>query len=83
MIYKTLYYDKIGDSKGIDVNKASASKNCIIFHYWYFLDEGFKVQPAVRNGCHDVVVMSIDLNSIFILNIQEDLHGYIIIGISK
>ena len=47
MIYKTLYYDKIGDSKGIDVNKASASKTCIIFHYWYFLDEGFKVQPAV------------------------------------
>ena len=51
--------------------------------FFVSLDEGFKVQPAVWNGCHDVVVMSIDLNSICVLNIHEDLHGYIIIGISK
>ena len=37
-----LYYDKINISEGIDINKTSASKECDICHYWYFLDKGFK-----------------------------------------
>ena len=28
-----LYYDTFDISDGIDVNKTSASKECIIFHY--------------------------------------------------
>ena len=32
-----LYYDKINVSEGIDVNKTSASKECIVCHYWCFL----------------------------------------------
>ena len=35
-----LYYDRIDVSEGIDVNKTGASKDCIICHCWYFLDEG-------------------------------------------
>ena len=35
---KMLYYDKIDVSEGIDVNKTSASKECNICHYWYFLN---------------------------------------------
>ena len=34
---KMLYYDRIHISEGIDVNKTSASKDCVICHYWYFL----------------------------------------------
>ena len=30
-----LYFDRIGVSEGIDVNKTSASKECDIYHYWY------------------------------------------------
>ena len=29
-----LYYNKIDVSEGIDVNKASAPKGCIICHHW-------------------------------------------------
>ena len=36
-----LYYDRIGVSEGIDINKTCASKECVICHYWYFLDKGF------------------------------------------
>ena len=49
-----LYYDRIDVSEGIDVNKTSASKECDICHYWYFLTYGFKFQPNVRNRCHDL-----------------------------
>ena len=31
-----LYYDRIEDSEGIDINKANASKERDISHYQYF-----------------------------------------------
>ena len=56
-----LYYDRFDVSQGIDVNKTSESKECDICHYWYFLDKGFNFQPHVCNGCHDVLMMSMNL----------------------
>ena len=32
-----LYFNKTDSSEGIEANKTSASKECNIFHYWYFL----------------------------------------------
>ena len=49
-----LYFNRINLSEGIDVNKTSASKECDICHYWYFLNKGFKIQPNVCNRCHDL-----------------------------
>ena len=48
-----LYYDRIDASEGIDVNKASASKECDVCHYWYFLNYSFKFQPNACNRFHD------------------------------
>ena len=62
-----LYFDKIDVSEGIDVNKTSASKKCDICHYWYFLNYSFKFQPNVCNGCHDLLMMSMDLSDIISL----------------
>ena len=42
-----LYYDKIDVSEGTDINKTSASKECDVCRYWYFVDKGFKFQPYV------------------------------------
>ena len=44
-----LYFERIDYSEGIDVYKTSASKECNICHYWYFLNKGFKFQqvPAI------------------------------------
>ena len=56
-----LYYDRFDVSQGIDVNKTSESKECDICHYWYFLEKGFNFQPHVCNGCHDVLMMSMNL----------------------
>ena len=67
-----LYYDRIVISERIDVDKASSSKECNICHYWYFLDEGFKFQPDVCNGCHDVL-KSINLDNIYDVDIGNVL----------
>ena len=39
-----LYFDRTDVFEGIDVNKTSATKECAICHYWYFLNKGFKFQ---------------------------------------
>ena len=64
-----LYYDKIDVSEGLDINETSASKECDICCYWYFLDKGFMFQPDVCTCCHDVLMRPINLSNIVILNI--------------
>ena len=78
-----LYYDRIEVSEGIDVNKTSASKECDICHYWYFLNYSFKFQPNVYNRCHDLLMMSINLSNIAILNIKGSDYHCVISLISK
>ena len=65
-----LYYDRTDVSEGSYVKKTSASKQCIVCHFWRFLDKGFKFQPAVCNGCHGALMVFIDLNIITMLNIH-------------
>ena len=79
-IYKILYYD-ITDV--FDVNKWSEFIECIACHYCYISDKGFKFQSSACNGCHDVLMMSIDINSITILDIHGVDYRCIIAGICK
>ena len=71
-IIKTLYYDRIDVSEGIDVNKTSASKKCDVCHYWYFLNYIFKFHSNVFNNCHDLLMLMVSVNliDIAILNIK-------------
>ena len=38
-----LEYDRIDISEGTDVNKTNLSKECDIYHYWYFKDIGLSM----------------------------------------
>ena len=40
-----LKYDRIDISEEIDVNKIDRSKECMFFHYWYFLNKNFSYGP--------------------------------------
>ena len=60
---KMLYYDRIDVSEGIDINKTIKWKKCDICHYWYFLNKGFKFQSYICNRCHDILMMSMNLDS--------------------
>ena len=61
-----LYFDIRDASEGIDVNETSASKECDICHYWFFLNHGLKFTPNACNRCHDLLVMSMNLTNIAI-----------------
>ena len=59
-----LEYDRSDISEGIDVNKINASKESDICHYWYFKDIGFKYEPYICNGCHDLMQKTMSSNDV-------------------
>ena len=61
-----LYDNRTDVSEGINVNKTSASEECIIYQYWYFLDKKFRLRSSVCSRCHDILMMSIDIRFIVI-----------------
>ena len=46
------------------------SKECDICHYWYFKDIGFKYEPYLCNGCHDLMQKAMGFNNIAIVHIK-------------
>ena len=65
-----LEYDRIDISEGIDVNKTSASKECDICHYWYFKNIGFRYEPNLCNGCHDLMQKAVSFNDVAIVYVK-------------
>ena len=66
-----LEYDRIDISEGIDINKTNASKECDIWHYWYFLDKKFNYELSLCNGCHDLMQKAMNFNDVAIVPIKE------------
>ena len=65
-----LEYYRIDISEGIDTNKTSASKECNICHYWYFLYKNFNYEPYLCNGCHDLMQKAVSFNDVDIVSIK-------------
>ena len=72
--YEILEYDRVDISEGIDVNKTSASKECDIFHFWYFKDIGFKYEPYLCNGCQDLMQKTMIFNNVAIAHVKGNAY---------
>ena len=82
-MYKMLEYDRINILEGINVNKTSASKECDIFHHWYFKDIGFKYEPYLCNGCHDLMQKTMSFNDVAIVYVNGSAYRIHIDYMSK
>ena len=71
-----IYYDVSNVSEGINVNKANELTECDVCHHCHFLNKGFKSQTYVCNGCHNLLLVFINLDHIAILNINSDDYRY-------
>ena len=76
-------YHKINVPEGIDVNKTSASRECLLCHYWFFKDIGFKFEDYICNKCNDLLTRTHSLKGITILNAKGNTYRCILMGISK
>ena len=57
-IIKLLENERIGFLEGIDVSKSNKSKECMLCHYWYFLDKNFSYGPFLCDGCCNIMQKS-------------------------
>ena len=69
-----LQYDRTDISERTDVNKANASKECDICHYWYFKDIGFKYELYLCNGCHDLMRKAMSFNDVAIVHVKGSAY---------
>ena len=76
---KILYDGRTDVFERIDVNKTAKSKECNIYHYWYFSNKEFKFQANVCKRCHDLLMMSMNLSNIAIFNTKIADYCLIII----
>ena len=69
-----LEFDKIDISEVVDVNKTNSSKECDICYYWYFKDIGFKYEPYLCNGCHDLMQKAMNFNDVAIVYVKRSTY---------
>ena len=69
-----LEYDRRDISEGIDINKTNVSKECKIYHYWYFKDVGFKYELDLCNGCHGLMQKAISFDNIVIVYVKGNAY---------
>ena len=62
------------------INKSNKSKECMICHYRYFKDIGYKCEPYV---CHDTLMMTYELENTAILNVKGIDYRYILWNMTK
>ena len=83
MNYENVTVRKIDASERIDVNKASASKECELYHYWFSKDVGSKFGEHVCNRYHDLLAMAYLLKKLPILSVKGATFRCLLMGISK
>ena len=49
----------------------------MLYRYQYFKGIGYKFEPYVFNGCHDISMMAYELEDIAILNIKGVDYRYV------
>ena len=68
-----LVYEKIYISDGIDIDISDKSKECMLCHYWYFLDKNFSYGPYLCDGCYNMTQKCNKLKDIAIVHVKESV----------
>ena len=78
-----LEYEKTDISDRIDVNKSDKSNECMLCHYWYFLDKSFRYGPYLCDRCYDMMQKCNKLKNIAIVDIKESVYRICFLFMSK
>ena len=50
-----LEYERIDILEGIDVDMSNKSKECMLCHYYYFLDKKLSYGPYLCDACYNIM----------------------------
>ena len=76
-----LVYEKINISDGIDVDMSDKSKECMLCHYWYFLDKNFSYGPYLCDRCYNMMQKCSKLKNI--VRVKESAYRICLMFMSK
>ena len=71
-------YYKIDISEGMDINKTHESKECLLCHYWYFLNKNVSYGPYLCDGCCNLAQNSNSFKSIAIVCVKKVYTEFIL-----
>ena len=80
---KMLEYERIDISEGIDIDISNKSKECMLCHYWYFLDKKFSYGPYLCDGCYNIMQKSNDFKNIAIIDVKKSAYRIYFLYMSK
>ena len=66
-----LEYERIDISEEIDVDMLNKSKECMLYHYWYFLNKNFTYGPYLCDGRNDISQKSADFKNIAVVHAKK------------
>ena len=78
-----LKYERIDISEGIDVGMTNKSKECMLCHYWYFLDKNFSYGPYLCDRCYNMMQKCNKLKNIAIIRIKKSVYRISFLFMSK
>ena len=78
-----LEYERIDISEGIDVDMPNKSKECMLCHYWYFLNKNFSYGPCLCDGGYNIMQKSNDFKNIAIVLVKKSAYRIYFLYMSK
>ena len=82
-IIKNLEYNRIDISEEIDINKTNKSKECMLCHYWYFLDNNFSYGLYLCDGCYNIMQKSNNFRNIAIVYVKKGVYRIYFLYMNK
>ena len=70
-----LEYDRIDLSEGVDTTKNKlVSRECSLCGFWYFIEQNFKYQKYLCDGCHDMSTKSVSMKNLAIVYFDSNAY---------
>ena len=69
-----LEYERIDISEGIDGDMSNKSKECMLCHYWYFLDKNFSFGPYLCHGRYNILQKCDKPKTVAIVHVKKSLY---------
>ena len=78
-----LEYERIDISEGTNVDMSDKTKECMLCHYWYFLDKNFSYGPYLRDGCYSIMQKCNKFKNIAIVHVLKSVYRIYFLYMSK
>ena len=78
-----LEYKRIDISEGIVADMSNKSEECMLCHYWYFLDKNSSYGPYLCNGCYNIMQKSNNFKNIAIVHVKKSAYRIYFLYMSK